>query len=100
MPTCLGLQGCLQSTAHNVLPVNRLEPRMLLDGGCATLGASESLAWVSNQQLRDEVLGISGEVVRPLDVPLQNLLVDSQRLIIVERRVTSQHLKHKNTKAQ
>ena len=60
---------------------------MFLDVLGAGLHAAEPLGPVLDEEPLDEVLGLELQVPRPLHPPRQDLLVDPERVVVVEGRV-------------
>mmetsp|Transcript_31684 Transcript_31684/g.69278 ORF Transcript_31684/g.69278 Transcript_31684/m.69278 type:complete len:328 (-) Transcript_31684:764-1747(-) len=62
----------------------------------AALEVAYPLGQVGSEQLLDQVLGVAVEVPRELDLALEDLLVDAERVLVVKRRVAREHLVDKD----
>ena len=59
---------------------------------CSVLHITEPLGAVLHQELLDEIFRHRVNMSRPFDLPAKNLLVDPERVVVEEWRVSGQHL--------
>ena len=71
---------------------------MALDVVGAALEVTEPLREVGGEQLLDQVLRMPVKVPREFQLPLENLLVDAERVFVVKGRVAREHLVAEHTK--
>ena len=69
---------------------------MVLDILCPPLHVPQPLGAVLLHQLPDQVLGYSIHLLRPLNIPRQNLLINDERILICERWIPGKHLINEN----
>jgi len=72
----------LKLAIPHILPVDSLEPLVLLDVFRPTLKVSNTFRAVCRQELLDKVFRVGVKVGGELDLPCQNLLVNSERIVI------------------
>lgn len=77
-------------------PVHALEPAVVLDPVCAVVQVPETFAQVGRQEAFDEILGDKVDVGRKAKLAVQDLLVDPERVVVEEGRVTGKKLKEKH----
>merc|ERR1719491_2758369 len=73
-------------------PVEPPVPLVLLDVLGAVLQVAYALRSVRREQLAHQVARMRLEVTRELELALQDLLVDTEGVLVVKRRVPGQHL--------
>jgi len=78
--------------ADHVVPRDAAEEAVGLDVAGPALHVAEPLGPVGDEQPLDEVFGDRVQMLRPLDLPRQDLLVDAKRIVVEEGRVADQHL--------
>lgn len=59
--------GRVELAVVQLFPIDVLEPRVVLDVGCATTKAAETLCWIDDAEFGDEVLGVCGHAGGVLD---------------------------------
>lgn len=84
------------SSLVNHLPVHPVEPFVCLNLTASVPLIAQSQAAISTQEALHELTGFGLNVGRELVVAIHDLLVDAQRVVIVERWVACQHLKDEN----
>ena len=77
--------------------VDATEPFVLLDLISSVVLVSQSQLTVSAQERLHKVSGLGLNVGRELIVSIHDLLVDAERVVIIEGWVASKHLKNKDT---
>lgn len=64
----------------------------------AVLEAAKALGAVRGEELLDQVLGVGVKLPGEVNLARENLLVDTKRVLVVERRVARKHLVNQNAK--
>mmetsp|Transcript_70 Transcript_70/g.283 ORF Transcript_70/g.283 Transcript_70/m.283 type:complete len:342 (+) Transcript_70:594-1619(+) len=88
----LGHDGRGDLAPQESVEVQAHEPLVLLNIIRPALEVANALGEVGGEELLDQVLGVAVKVPRELDLALEDLLVDTERILVVKRRVPSQHL--------
>jgi len=78
----------LELAVPHILPIQALEPLVLLDILCPTLKVPHTFRAICRQQLLDKILCVGIKVRWELDFASQDFLVNSERIVIKERRVS------------
>lgn len=89
--------GRSQFTRVHIVPVEVLEPTVFLDVVGSPLHVSDTFRPVEDEQLLYQVLGYGVHVLWPLRFAAEDLLVDAEWIVIVERRVSYQHFVDEHT---
>lgn len=75
-----------------VIPVDVAEELVAFDALSTILEVTETLGLVLGEELLDEIAGGAVKVAGELDAAKKDLLIDPVRTLIVEGRVTGEHL--------
>ena len=78
----------LELAVPHILPIQALEPLVLLDILCPTLKVPHTFRAICRQQFLDKILCVGIKVRWELDFASQDFLVNSERIVIKERRVS------------
>ena len=81
------------------LPVDSTEPLVVLDLLWSTWGAAHPQRSVSTEEGSDEISGLWLDVRWEFVISVHDLLIDADGIVVVERRVSSEHLENENTES-
>ena len=76
----------------DVVPRDAAEESVSLDVTGPALHVAQPLGPVGDEKPFDEVLGDRVQMLRPLDLPGEDLLVDPERIVVKEGRIAHEHL--------
>ena len=71
---------------------------MLLDVLCSCFHVSQPLGSIVDKKPFDQVFGVLLHVLGPLKLPVEDLLVDAERVVVEEGGVASEHLVDQDAK--
>jgi len=72
---------------------------VVLDVSRASLETTISFCAVSHQQFLDQCLGPLVKAMCEINTSCQNLLVDAERILVIERRIARQHLEQEDSQS-
>ena len=78
----------LELAVPHILPIQALEPLVLLDILRPALEVPHTFRAICRQQFLDKILCVGIKVRRELNFASQDFLVNSERVVIKERRVS------------
>ena len=78
------------------VPVNSTEKLVALNVVSSPWEAPEALRLVVDQKTLDDVLSVLIDVLREVDLSDENLLIYPEGVLVVERRIATEHLKHED----
>lgn len=79
--------------------VDSLKPAMVFDIIRAIFEVTVTLGEIRRQQALQQIPRMRIKILRPSNAALENLFIQLQMIVVIERRVPSQHFKDQNAQA-